>query len=400
MSDASRLTRLQQVHPSWRVEARQTWLIHAGEVAHWTAQLLAWLWLGQQGQRLGWPLASGVLAVAVWWAMRLVCRGAGWAFRCPSAVVGLLGLGSSLGVLGLGWAVSFAWPHGSMLALALVALVWGVWSALIETRSQVSTFQPGLLPWPPIFALCLLGLSGLGGQFFNSAAGGGSLSVSGVGLLLALCAAVLYARDRLPAGRARACTGTGAAQHNLLAPSAMGLMMGTLWLGHDWCMGTGWTTSQVVATHVALMTVLPTLVAVVLNGVLLARSKFRFTQDAQECSGLALISLGAMMWLGNSPAHGLLAMLLPSVAWALHCNRSRAVSKPWAKTSLHVQRGLALCLGPVLLVLVGVASAEQGPQAMQWALVVLGVLATLCLLNKLWELWGVRTRLAAFGWGP
>jgi hypothetical protein len=60
-----------------------------------------------------------------------------------------------------------------MLALALVALVWGVWSALIETRSQVSTFQPGLLPWPPIFAFCLLGLSGLGGQFFNSAAGGG-----------------------------------------------------------------------------------------------------------------------------------------------------------------------------------------------------------------------------------
>ena len=41
-------------------------LAHAGEVAQWTVLLLGWLWLGEQGMRLGWSMASGVLAVAVW----------------------------------------------------------------------------------------------------------------------------------------------------------------------------------------------------------------------------------------------------------------------------------------------------------------------------------------------
>ena len=42
-------------------------LAHAGEVAHWTLLLLGWLWLGEQGSRLGWSLASGVMPVALWW---------------------------------------------------------------------------------------------------------------------------------------------------------------------------------------------------------------------------------------------------------------------------------------------------------------------------------------------
>ena len=39
-------------------------------LARWTALLMGWVWLGAQGQRLGWSVASGVLPVALWWAMR------------------------------------------------------------------------------------------------------------------------------------------------------------------------------------------------------------------------------------------------------------------------------------------------------------------------------------------
>ena len=39
-------------------------------LARWTALLMGWVWLGAQGQRLGWSVASGVLPVALWWALR------------------------------------------------------------------------------------------------------------------------------------------------------------------------------------------------------------------------------------------------------------------------------------------------------------------------------------------
>jgi hypothetical protein len=67
-------------------------LTHAREVAHWLVLLLGWLWLGEQGMHWGWPLASGVLAVALWWAVRLLCRGSAWALCCGPWAVGLLGL--------------------------------------------------------------------------------------------------------------------------------------------------------------------------------------------------------------------------------------------------------------------------------------------------------------------
>jgi len=60
-------------------------LAHAGELAQWTLLLLGWLWLGEQGSRLGWSLASGVTPVALWWTARLMCRGKAWVFRCPPA---------------------------------------------------------------------------------------------------------------------------------------------------------------------------------------------------------------------------------------------------------------------------------------------------------------------------
>jgi hypothetical protein len=47
-------------------------LAHAGEVAQWTLLMLGWLWLGEQGSRLGWSLASGVMAVALLAASGLI----------------------------------------------------------------------------------------------------------------------------------------------------------------------------------------------------------------------------------------------------------------------------------------------------------------------------------------
>ena len=401
MSDASRLTRSKAAEHGLRSDAGHAWLSHTGEVAQWTNQLLAWLWLGQQGQRLGWSLASGVLAVAVWWAARVLCRGTPWAFRCPSVVVGLLGALTALGVVGLGWvgASAGAWVHASLLALALV---WGVWTALIETRSQVSSFQSGRMAWPPVLAAALLGLGWLGWRGLDVGVGDHVVLTRGVGFLLALSAAVLYARDRRPAGRARVCAGAVAGPQTLLAPSAMGLMMGTLWLGHDWCMGAGWSTAQVVTTHVALMAGLPALTAAVLNGALRVRPGLGLSPAAQEMSGLVLMALGALMWLGDSTAYGVLAMLLPSMAWALHCNRTRAVPVSALQISQqvnhpHVQRGLAVCLGPVLLVWVGVASAEQGPSAMQWALSVLGALAAICWVNKSSDFFAAKLKFEHLG---
>jgi hypothetical protein len=36
----------------------------ARALARWIVLLLGWVWLGAQGQRLGWALASGVVPVA------------------------------------------------------------------------------------------------------------------------------------------------------------------------------------------------------------------------------------------------------------------------------------------------------------------------------------------------
>jgi len=372
-SDALCLPRAQ---PAQAARAGHAWLGPAGEVAQWTAQLLAWLWLGQQGAHLGWPWASGVLAVAVWWSLRVLCRGAAWAFRSPSAVVGCFGFLTALGAWLTAQLGAGVGAHASLLALAAV---WGVWSALIETRSQVSTFLFGRLPWQPLLAVGVLGFAWV---FFGAASPvpAQGVTASCISLLLALCAAVLYVRDLQPALRARACTRFVGAMHHLLAPSAMGLMMGTLWLSHDWCLGANWTWGQVVAAHVALMAGLPVLVAVVLMSARRRRHGASFSPLAQECSGLSLIALGALMGLGSSQAHGVLAMLLPSLAWALHCNRVRA-SLPTARhPSLWPQRWMALVWGPGLLVLVGLASPVQGPMAMQFALLGLGILAAFSVL--------------------
>ena len=335
--------------------------------------LLGWLWLGEQGMRLGWSLASGVLAVSLWWAARLVCRGSNWALRASPAVMGLCGAFSVLGV----WlpealrtldAGAFNLAHVGLLA---VAVLWGLWSGMVETRSRVSTFDLGVVAWHPVLAA--LGVAVVWWQPVSSLPATGRVAV-----LLAICAVVLYARERANAGALPICRGQRAGGSSVLVPSAMGLMMGGLWLGHAWCVGLGWSTSEMVLGHLAMMAVLPALVAL-LGRVLTSSEVAAGVGGARRRSVLSLASLalGAWMLLGDTAVHGFLGMLLPSLAWAMHCSRSR-IGGGWVdQSSPGLSRGLALFMGPGLLIWVGMISPLQGPYAMQMALALLGILAAM-----------------------
>jgi len=338
-----------------------TALTHAREVAHWLVLLLGWLWLGEQGMQWGWSWASGVLAVALWWAVRLLCRGSALALRCGPWAVGLLGLLTVCGVYGLQSTMTQPWAHGVLLGLAAV---WGLWSALIETRSQVSTFELAPVAWHPVLAAALVACCWLWPD-------GEPFAETGFRVLLAVCAGVLYAHDRCSPSLAPACRRPRTGLQTLLAPSAMGLMMGTLWLGNAWCAGLGWRIEQMVGAHLALMAVLPTLAALVMRGALPSPA----SAMSQVNASLSLLALGALMLLGNSPVHGVLVMLLPSLAWAVHCCRQRSSVALAQSLAPWMTRCLSLVLGPLLLVAVGSASPQQGPWAMQSALALLGVLA-------------------------
>ena len=338
-----------------------TALTHAREVAQWLVILLGWLWLGEQGMHWGWSWASGVLAVALWWAVRLLCRGSALALRCGPWAVGLLGLLTVCGVYGLQSTMTQPWAHGVLLGLAAV---WGLWSALIETRSQVSTFELAPVAWHPVLAAALVACCWLWPD-------GEPFAETGFRVLLAVCAGVLYAHDRCSPSLAPACRGPRTGLQTLLAPSAMGLMMGTLWLGNAWCAGLGWGIEQMVGAHLALMAVLPTLAALVMRGALPSPA----SAMSQVNASLSLLALGALMLLGNSPVHGVLVMLLPSLAWAVHCCRQRSSVALAQSLAPWMTRSLSLVLGPLLLVAVGAASPQQGPWAMQSALALLGVLA-------------------------
>ena len=333
-------------------------LAHAGEVAQWVLLLLGWLWLGEQGMRLGWSLASGVLAVSLWWAARLLCRGSHWALRASPTVLAVCGGLSALGVW-LPEALA-AW-HLAHFGLLAVALMWGAWSGLVETRSRVSTFDLAPVAWHPVLAAAAVSWTGWAPVDAISA----TVLTS---VLLALCTAVLHARDLATADTLRVCRGQRAGLSHVLAPSAMGLMMGSLWLGNVWCAGLGWTTQEMVLGHLAMMAVLPTLVAWVGRDSV-APPRFR------ALLSLGLLALGALMLLGQSAVFNLLAMLLPSLAWAVHCSRPRTALGFSGTSSAWWMRSMALVLGPGLLLWVGMASPAHGPLAMQSALALLGALA-------------------------
>lgn len=383
-------------------------LAHAGELAQWVLLLLGWLWLGEQGMRLGWSVASGVLAVSLWWAARLLCRGSNWALNAPPTVMAVCGGLSALGV----WlpealrsveAQDLNLPHVGLLA---VALIWGAWSGMVETRSRVSTFDLGPVAWHPVLAALAVGwvaCTGWAGWASVSAAS----STVAVSVLLLVCAAVLHAREHDIADVPRVCRAQRSGLPQVLAPSAMGLMMGGLWLGNVWCAGWGWTTQEMVLWHLAMMAVLPALVALAIQVPAHSSTTLKATFSASTfgvlrglhphpnetcahanipCStrpmavfrphlSLGLLALGALMLLGQSAVHGLLAMLLPSLAWAIHCSRPRSTPAMPVSGSPRLKQSIALGLGPGLLMWVGLASPVHGPLAMQAAMALLGALA-------------------------
>jgi hypothetical protein len=275
--------------------------------------------------------------------------------------MGLLGVFTVVGVAALERTTIQPLAHGLLLGLAVV---WGLWSALIETRSQVSTFRLGPVAWHPVLAAALV----VGCWPWPS---GAFVTQGGVMALLAVSAGVLYAHDRSTASQILSCRGPRASIKTLLAPTAMGLMMGTLWLGNAWCAGLGWSNEHMVGAHLALMAGLPSLTAWVMRAFLPSPA----ASALQGHASLSLLVLGALMLLGNSPAHAMLVMLLPSLAWAVHCSRQRTAVDARQGLAPWMTRILALVLGPLLLVAVGVASPLQGPWAMQSALALLGVVA-------------------------
>ncbi|MBP8102504.1 MAG: hypothetical protein KAY54_11545 [Burkholderiaceae bacterium] len=156
----------------------------------------------------------------------------------------------------------------------------------------------------------------------------------------------------------------------ILSPWAMGLMMGTLWLGSQWCAARGWPAAWVAAGHLGLMATLPGLLS-------RPAQVLRTRGQGHEPVTLALLAIGgAVVLVANHPIGGMLGMALQAAAWALGMAAppapgTRGASPLWSLG------------GPVLLLLVGVHSPTAGPQALQWAQALVGLLALVALLSRL-----------------
>jgi hypothetical protein len=80
---------------------------------------MGWVWLGAQGHRVGWSLASGVLPVAFWWAMRLVFTNLCISHYLPRSASWFLGVLTALGTL-----VVAKFPSLGTGALLTLAFLW------------------------------------------------------------------------------------------------------------------------------------------------------------------------------------------------------------------------------------------------------------------------------------
>jgi len=268
----------------------------AHALVHWATLLTGWVWLGQQGQRLGWSVASGVLAVALWWALRVLFGHSGFVKQLPRQASVWLGAVTVSGALGVASLAASPLAHALLLVLAGV---WALWSALLEAGSPSPIAKP------------------------NGAVAS-------------------------------------------LPQTAMGLMMGSLWLTSSWCATAGLPPATVVGFHVLLMAVLPALA-----------SLFRLPPQrppwAAQAWPLALVLGGSLvLQLGNGWAHGATGMALLALAWALQGPRQNACNA--------ARRWCALA-GPALLLAVGWYSPTLGPQVLQAAYGLLGAGALLALLG-------------------
>lgn len=243
--------------------------------------LAAWVLLGWMGMRLGWSVASGVLPVVVWWAVR-VSAARSHGLRSDVGLVGLWLAMLSLATIASGLAT----PYG--LALLLVAAAgWGLWSATLS-----------------------------------------------------------------------AC---GSEQSLPLAQLAMGLMMGSLWLSSQWCLGPGWTDGQTVALHLGLMAGLPLAISLASRV-----TGTRLTVNRRPV--MALLAVGALLLAtAGTPVGHIAGMALVVLGGALDVQPRQAAPSD----------ALIRLAGPAVLLVTGVMAPALGPATLQsaWALVALLVAA-------------------------
>lgn len=239
----------------------------------------------------------------------------------------------------LGWlGQRLGWSFASGV---LPVVVW--WTV----RCHGAVFlAPGAWPevWPPVGAAALLVSPTL------LPAGHAALAV------LLLAAALWGAWSASLARRAGDTTPT-------LAGQAMGLMMGSLWLSGQWCLGPGWTDAQSVALHLGLMAGVPLLLRFV-------RRRGEHGAVLSVRSVAALLAVGAFLMALASGVEGRLAgMVLLVLAWSLGAHHNRPALSGSA------------ALGPALLLAVGLTSPTLGPLSLQWAYGAVGVLALWATLS-------------------
>jgi hypothetical protein len=325
---------------------------------------MGWVWLGAQGQRLGWSLASGVLAVALWWALRLVFAHLAW--REAPARRTLLALGM-LTAAGAGFVARADAGPASFWMLMALAAPWAAWSvALDATAASATRCRRPWVGWPPVLA-ALITLAVLSIPVAQQL-------TTGLPVALVLLGAGLLASATVPAIPAwPRCSPTPLTGGNTLPQAAMGLMMGSLWLGSAWCASAGWSTHTVVGLHLLLMAVLPGLVRLDL----IPR---QLPPLASRALPVMLVLAGALLlYVGEQLAHGLVGMLLLALAWSLPMQPAAVAMRP---ESRPVSRWAPLG-GPLLLVIVGAWSPSMGPQALALAYGALGALAGITLLAVL-----------------
>lgn len=159
-------------------------------------------------------------------------------------------------------------------------------------------------------------------------------------------------------------TGDGAAHRSIaptLAGQCMGLMMGTMWLAGQWCLGLAWAPWESAAWHVGLMAAAPVVVGAGFRYLPMLRT--RRSQGPSLTTILAMLGCSALAMADTPPWH-LAGMLTLMLAWALaRYTGSHEVPGRW-------------WIGPPLLLVTGWLAPTHGPNALQavWA-----VMALLCL---------------------
>jgi hypothetical protein len=342
-----------------------SWQAPAQAFARWTALLMGWVWLGQQGQRLSWSIASGLTAVALWWAVRMILAPKPLGRAANARHISLaLGLSAAAGATWLGRAESGPLAQTVLLGLAVV---WAAWtSSLAPAAGTPTRCRRPWAGWPPLLAAlatwaCVIAPAPLAGA-----------------LLLATTAMAWLAAPRItpiqPFTQIARRQPATASLHETIPATAMGWMMGSLWLSNAWCASAGWSSSAVVGTHLMLMAALPALIR-------MDWLPSRLPPLANRLLPLLLVAAGGgLLFAGQNLANGLVGMFLLALAWALP-DRSPASGQPPKASAAARWAPLA---GPLVLLSIGQGSPSFGPQVTAWAY---GTLALVAGAGAVWSGW-------------